>query len=64
MQDLAQVVDGNLALDRGCLGKEKHESEPAARAAQQYRVRIHTARSGDGANAYKCEFCGKWHIGH
>jgi hypothetical protein len=56
--------DGSKAFDHGCLGKEKHESESAALAAHEFRVRIHASRSGDGAHPYECDFCGKWHIGH
>jgi hypothetical protein len=52
------------AFESGCLGKERHESESAANATLEFRVRKKVVRSGDGSHPYCCRFCGKWHIGH
>jgi hypothetical protein len=61
----ADLVSGDAAtFERQCLGKERHASEAAARAAHQFRVQQKVVRSGDGARAYRCRFCQGWHIGH
>ncbi len=51
-------------FERGCAGKEPHETESAAYAVLGFRIRQGVTRSGDGNAPYECDFCQKWHIGH
>lgn len=47
---------------RKCDGKRRHTTEARALAAIDW----HVARGAvaDSLNAYPCEFCGGWHVGH
>jgi hypothetical protein len=49
-------------FDSACAGKEKFPNKDAAYSAQSYRrregVRV------EGMSAYRCAYCGSWHLGH
>jgi hypothetical protein len=48
----------NKRYNRACYGKDKLDMDKAlwlARMKRKYSVFV---------RAYKCEFCGSWHIGH
>jgi hypothetical protein len=47
-------------VQRACEGKIDYKSEPTARAA----VTRMSAKKGERFDAYECELCGGWHIGH
>jgi hypothetical protein len=45
---------------RGCTGKLRFESEPAALA----KTHAEAERGGDPLGVYRCLYCGGWHTGH
>jgi hypothetical protein len=49
-------------FDAACAGKEKFPNRDAAYSAQSYRQRqgVHN----EGMKAYRCAYCGSWHLGH
>lgn len=49
-------------FDSACAGKEPFDNEQAANAAQLYRER--RGVRNEGMTAYKCSYCGRWHLGH
>jgi len=46
---------------RACGHKVRHENEAAARA---HIGALHHAKGYSPMNAYRCSFCGGWHVGH
>lgn len=46
---------------QACAGKQRHETEAAARA---HAASLYRKRGAQGLNVYKCKFCGAWHVGH
>jgi hypothetical protein len=45
----------------GCSGKQQYET----RLAVDKSIRAQKARNNNKTKApYKCEYCGKWHVGH
>lgn len=47
---------------RACSRKIRHETEAAARG---HIGQLHKRKGWQGhMNAYRCSFCGGWHVGH
>lgn len=50
---------------RGCYGKERHDSEGAAQSAVRASLRRdETCREGERLQTYRCRRCLGWHVGH
>lgn len=47
---------------RGCTGKQRHDTEQAARAA--LRDLIDKGAWGATRNVYQCRWCAGWHVGN
>lgn len=56
----------DLSEDRACLGKIWHRTWAEAEAEVQRIIagNIATGRTSFGLGAYRCEYCGNWHVGH
>jgi hypothetical protein len=52
----------NDRFDSACAGKEKFPNKDAAYSAQLYRQRQGVGH--EGMHAYRCAYCGSWHLGH
>ena len=64
---MATLPAAVLSLPRyqaSCEGKEAHPSEAGAWAALKFYQADRALRTGDGLEAYKCDFCPDWHLGH
>lgn len=48
--------------NRVCTGKQQHETEALATAHLMALVARGATRSS--LKAYKCRYCGTWHVGH
>lgn len=57
LQRSPETFDPDYGYHRGCAGKVWFASRKAAKRCIR-RVNDRTM------NAYHCEYCGKWHIGH
>lgn len=44
-----------------CGGKQKHSRSDALRTIRDMQV---DGRGSDRLNAYRCENCGRWHVGN
>jgi hypothetical protein len=49
-------------FESACAGKEKFPNREAAYSAQIYRQR--KGVRNEGMKAYRCAYCGSWHLGH
>lgn len=56
--DLAAVLE-EMHKDSSCTNKNPYSEDAAIRAA--YAM---AEKKGEPFDAYKCEFCPHWHIGH
>lgn len=52
------------AFQRGCEGKKAYKSQAQALATRDSVLKRKPLAPVNGANAYKCQFCGSWHLGH
>lgn len=47
----------------GCTGKVKYPTQRHAKKSLRWRNR-HGGKTDRGLQAYRCEFCDGWHLGH